>query len=167
MRPVFGEYLAIFSCVVLLMILPPGHALSDLPPRPTAEPTGTPTVNPTASPAPTSRPRGASIRLEATFPATWPWSEVHWQTPWTAVEWQDAQGDWHLVEGWQGQFDTVEVTESVVGVKPWWLAPDLYGAGPFRWVVYAERGGDILARSAPFTLPGAGGQTTSVVVRLP
>ena len=92
---------------------------------------------------------------------------MHWQTPWATVEWQDAQGDWHLVEGWQGQFDTVEVTEAVVGVKSWWLAPELYGAGPFRWVVYAERGGDVLARSVPFTLPGAGGQTTSVAVRLP
>jgi len=125
---------------LLWLFLPAVRAMPALPPRPTGAPT---------------------------FPASWPGTEVHWQTPWATVEWQDAQGDWHLVEGWQGQFDTVEVTEAVVGVKSWWLAPELYGAGPFRWVVYAERGGDVLARSVPFTLPGAGGQTTSVAVRLP
>jgi len=65
---------------------------------------------------------------------------------WTTVEWQDALGGWHLVEGWQGILDEGDV-------KVWWVAPEDFGKGPFRWVVYQARGGPVWGTSASFFLP--------------
>lgn len=66
---------------------------------------------------------------------------------WTAVQWQDEFGKWNDVEGWQGTFDQ---NCQVV----WWLGPEHYGSGPFRWVVYesVERKQE-LATSEAFNLP--------------
>ena len=119
-------------------------APADLPPRPTPLPSQAPPI------------QGATLDLRLTFPATWPWEDTHWQTLWTAVQWQDAQGAWHTVPGWQGQLERVwQDTGRVVGQKVWWVAPEDLGTGPFRWVIYAKRDGGQLAASDAFMLPQA------------
>lgn len=47
---------------------------------------------------------------------------------WTIVQWQDTAGGWHDIDGWQG---TLDVGHRIT----WWLAPDLFGRGAFRWLV--------------------------------
>jgi hypothetical protein len=49
----------------------------------------------------------------------------------------------------------------------WWLAADLFGKGPFRWLVYqSTRGEKLLAASESFYLPGAEGEKLWVEVLL-
>jgi hypothetical protein len=49
----------------------------------------------------------------------------------------------------------------------WWLAPDLFGKGPFRWLVYQNPRGDKLpAASDPFYLPDALNETLEIKVSL-
>jgi hypothetical protein len=98
--------------------------------------------------------------LHAGFPAAWPWSEAHWQDVCTVVQWQDAWGDWHDVEGWRGTLDGVsaDVSGKIVGHKTWWVAAKDLGKGPFRWQVYRCENGKLLATSAPFYLPGSQGR---------
>jgi hypothetical protein len=102
------------------------------------------------------------VALHAYFPGSWDFHAIHWETPWTAVEWQDGEGNWHTVEGWQGNFDhALPEGDRHFGLKTWWVAPRDLGTGPFRWVVYAEGGGAYLARSEAFALPATlGGQRT-------
>jgi hypothetical protein len=50
------------------------------------------------------------------------------------------------MDGWQGTLDEGDQ-------KMWWLAPDLFGKGPFRWLVYQGERGNLLATSDPFYLP--------------
>jgi hypothetical protein len=69
---------------------------------------------------------------------------------WTVAQWQDRLGAWHTVTGWQGLFDEFAHSQCI---KQWWLPQSMFGQGPFRWVVYAERGGEILTQSDPFYLP--------------
>jgi hypothetical protein len=132
-----------------------------LPPVPTA--TFTPIPRPTAPPI-----TGSFIELHAQFPQAWPWREAHWQELWTIVQWQDGQGAWHNVEGWQGTLDSVVVKEDggVIGYKTWWVAEDDLGKGPFRWVIYNGRGGAALATSKSFYLPGALGEIVNIHVTL-
>jgi hypothetical protein len=78
---------------------------------------------------------------------------------WSVVQWQDDVGGWHAVEGWQGSIETP-------GQKVWWVAHRDFGAGPFRWALYARQGGPLLATSHPFYLPTAANETVSVVVSL-
>jgi hypothetical protein len=107
----------------------------------------------------------AAIELEATFPADWPWTELGWQTLWTAVEWQDPEGNWHAVAGWQGTLDEVGVEDgAVVGRKTWWVDEGNLGAGPFRWVVRHQ--GEELGVSDPFSLPALRKGRTVVEVGL-
>lgn len=146
--------------VLVAFALVPGLARAEpsLPPRP---PTPTPQYVPQPAPV------GASLELQAHFPATWPWAQVHWQSPWTVVQWQDGWGAWHDVEGWQGTLDEVTVSgEDVVGQKTWWVAKADLGKGPFRWVVYLARGDRLLGTSEPFDLPGSVGAVTAVEVWL-
>lgn len=131
--------------------------LPTITPRPPITPTFTPAATPTST-APASRP-GALIWLRVQSETTAPLPV----TLWTVVQWQDAQGDWHDVEGWRGTLDEVAKNE---GRKVWWLPVDLFGAGPFRWVVYAPHGGTMLATSPAFYLPTATGQRTMVTVTL-
>jgi hypothetical protein len=99
-----------------------------------------------ATAAAASRPAVAAIRLDAPgAPAA----------AWTVVQWQDALGGWHDVEGWQGDLDEGQQ-------KVWWVLEKDFGTGPFRWVVLARRGGPIWKLSAAFTLPAGGGRTTTV-----
>jgi hypothetical protein len=66
----------------------------------------------------------------------------------TALNWRSPDGGWHDVESWSGALD--DGTQ-----KMWWLAPDLFGKGPFRWLVYQGERGKLLATSDPFYLPDA------------
>jgi len=76
---------------------------------------------------------------------------------WAGVQWQNEAGHWYDVEGWQG---------TLPGSSRWWVAPQDFGTGPFRWVIYADRGGPVLGTSAPFSLPHAAGETMWVPVNL-
>jgi len=54
----------------------------------------------------------------------------------------------------------------VVGHKTWWIAKSHLGAGPFRWVIYRQKGGGEIAASAPFYLPDVSGRRVTVEVAL-
>ena len=105
----FATFFAL-SCFVIALgvIFMPRQAQAApaaLPPRPTPI---TPTV-----PAPVvSNSEGASIQLNV--------KAANSATLWTEVQWQDAQGSWHTVEGWRGQLDSIS---NKVGLKTWWVAP--------------------------------------------
>lgn len=143
----------------LSLILLPGPAQAapeDLPPRPS---TPTPAALAPAKPV----PDGASILLEITFGDDWAGHELAWQDLWTVVEWQDEEGTWHVVEGWQGGVDKVS---GQIGWATWWLANDLLGRGPFRWVVYERRGGPVMVVSESFHLPAFRGRIVTVEISL-
>jgi hypothetical protein len=143
--------------IALLATLPqPAQAL---PPRPTV-PSG---------PEEDSSAVGAQIQLQAQFPKNWPWETTHWQDLWTLVQWQDAHGEWHDVEGWQGTLDTVEIDAvgTVAGHKTWWVGEENMGEGPLRWRVYQGQDSPLLATSEPFYLPSASKTTLEVKVTLP
>ena len=76
---------------------------------------------------------------------------------WTSVEWQDAVGNWHVVTGWQG---TLEADRT----KTWWVAEADWGKGPFRWVLYDQRGGQSLGRSEAFYLPANHRQVVEITL---
>jgi hypothetical protein len=132
-----------------------------LPPIPTA--TSTPVPKPTSPPA-----TGSLIELHVRFPQAWPWDRMHWQELWTVVQWQDDQGLWRNVEGWQGTLDSVATGEDggIVGYKKWWVAHGDSGKGPFRWVVSKSQGGAPLSTSASFSLPESAGKTVLIEVSL-
>lgn len=159
-------------CALLVVAMLPAWVWAqsnDLPPRPpTATPTDMPVDRPT--PFPTEKPE---IRPQPAEPAE-AWIELHCQLPaqslslswpelWTAVQWQDSDGRWHDVEGWRGKLDQVV---NGVGKKVWWVAEKDLGTGPFRWVVRRGEGGELLAASAPFHLPGTGEERQRVGVVL-
>lgn len=155
-KTMIGSLLAVATlCALGLALLPVHAAPPTLPPRP---PTATP-----VPPLPKAAPTGALIVLELVFGDDWPARGLAWQDLWTAVEWQDEDGAWHAVEGWQGGPDKVAGN---VGWKTWWLTNDLLGRGPFRWVVYERQGGAAMAISDPFNLPDTCGQTVPVEVSL-
>ena len=121
-------------------------APSALPPRPTP-------VTPTPAPAPVFTSSG------------WAVIELHVQAAqagqWTVVQWQDALGGWHDVEGWRGTLDEVS---NGVGKKKWWVARPNFDTGPFRWVIYQGPSGKLLAASEAFRLPHY--ENTAVVVQV-
>jgi len=160
--PVVGVIGALLVSVWLSSLM--GAAAAPPPPLPPI-----PTVTLTPAPKPTSPPpTGSFIELHVQFPRTWPWDEAHWQELWTVVQWQDDEGLWRNVEGWQGTLDDVAAGEGggVVGYKTWWVARADSGKGPFRWVIYKSRGGAALATSESFYLPDAAGETVKVEVSL-
>ena len=77
---------------------------------------------------------------------------------WAVVQLQDAAGDWHDVEGWQGALDG--------GYQQWGIFQAEFGKGPFRWAIYQGAGGKLLAASAPFNLPAGDGEIVTVSVVL-
>jgi hypothetical protein len=81
----------------------------------------------------------------------------------TGVQWQDAAGNWHDVEGWRGPLDEVTKGE---GRKVWGLSEALYGAGPFRWVVYQSQQGEVLVASESFDLPDYTGKVSRITVEI-
>lgn len=68
---------------------------------------------------------------------------------WTMVQWQDGEDAWHDVAGWQGPLEA--------GQKAWWLSAELFGAGPFRWVIYQSPDGPVAGVSQSFWLPDQDG----------
>ena len=124
------------------LVLP---VVAGLPPRPTPIP---PTVEKTSVP-----PQGGFISLTAV-------SDAPTTSLWTTVQWQDAQKNWHDVEGWRGSFDQ----ENNV---TWWVAPADLGKGPFRWLAHeTEDSPTVIAISDTFTLPTMVQQTTAVSITL-
>ena len=109
---------------LLSFFLLPTRLVEALPPRPIPEKT---------EPAET----GAYIKLQV---------EAAPAGMWTVVQWEDANGGWHDVGGWQGTLDD-ETT------KLWWVAPKDFGTGPFRWTAFDIAGGEMLGVSNPFNLP--------------
>jgi hypothetical protein len=77
------------------------------------------------------------------------------------IEWQDGQGNWHDVEGWKAILDEVKGSE---GRKVWYVSSDLFGKGPFCWVICPDPGSEPIATSAPFHMPDAAGETVRVNV---
>jgi hypothetical protein len=65
---------------------------------------------------------------------------------WTVVQWQDGLGGWHDVDGWRGDLDAGQQ-------KVWWVLGKDFDTGPFRWVVYDQRDGNVWAISKSFMLP--------------
>jgi len=78
---------------------------------------------------------------------------------WTIVQWQDSAGGWHDIEGWQGTLNEGHK-------KGWWVAPAIFGEGPFRWTVYQSKGGQLLATSDSFYLPASAGKKVRVGMSL-
>jgi hypothetical protein len=149
-------------CVLCMLWLPELQAAPPtMPPRP---PTATPvmpprppTVEPTTEPSEPSAPSGAIelwIQFRPDAPADMTWRE----NLLTVVEWRDSLGDWHVVDGWQAKLDEAK---SQHGRKIWYVSEDLFGKGPFVWVIYPNPTSDPIAVSLPFDLPSSAG----VVVR--
>jgi hypothetical protein len=114
-----------------------------LPPRPTPIPTATAMPGPSLS-------TGATIRLRV---------EGATADMWTMVEWQDAAGNWHRVEGWQGMLEADHT-------KTWWVAASDFGRGPFRWVVADRYGSEAQGISAAFNLPGRPREVVEITMTL-
>lgn len=167
---------AVIICSLAIIVLVPSlvrAAPATLPPRPIAQPTAElpDRPNPEASPdaVPVSLPTGGLIRLQLQLPSETLARVGSWQSLWTVVQWQDAEGSWHDVEGWQGTFDDfrAETTQGIArGQKLWWVAPADLGTGPFRWLVQQEPDDEQLAVSAPFHLPDAGGTLLPVEIAI-
>ncbi len=75
---------------------------------------------------------------------------------WAVVQWLDGLGEWHDVDGWRGELEEQRVT--------WWVSPEHFGDGPFRWMVYRGSDGEVLATSESFDLPAGHGHLTRVAV---
>jgi hypothetical protein len=90
--------------------------------------------------------------------------ELHIYPPqpglWAIVQWQDSAGGWHNVEGWEGTLDRGHR-------KVWWVAPDIFGKGPFRWVVYQSERSRLLAASGSFYLPHSADKKVRIEMSLP
>ena len=144
-KTTLGCVFLILASALWLTGLPlPARAGSGLPPRETPVPTRSPDGDRHDSPG------GAHIVLRArSAPAG----------VWTVVQWQDSAGGWHDVDGWQGTLDAGDQ-------KMWWLAPNLFGKGPFRWSVYRGDRARLLVTSALFYLPDSAGEERQVEVSL-
>ncbi len=140
--------LTLFCAVTLLAGL-----WSSTPTAKAAPPPARPTLTPTPYAAP-ARSVGSYIELRV------PTDNIGL---WTVVQWQDPQGAWHDVETWRGILDEINNHK---GDKLWWVYARDYGKGPFRWVVYDRPGGQVLAASQSFNLPGAPNQHVIVEVTL-
>lgn len=68
---------------------------------------------------------------------------------WSMVQWQDSDGNWHNVDGWQGRLNGN-------GSRRWWVSPRDFGKGPFRWRVVRGPNEPVVGESAVFNLPDEG-----------
>ncbi len=112
-----------------------------------------PTPTPFGTPAPTAVPPlltvGGTLILQAyNAPAN----------SWTVVQWQDANDNWHDVSSWSSQ-----ITDGYVG---WWVAPENYGTGPFRWLLLDSIDGEQLSVSESFNLPGYAKDVVLIEIKL-
>lgn len=150
-----GFVIGLIGALCLLVLLPPVTlaAQAPLPPRPT------PTFPWSVAAQSESTAGSIVLKLMAGTDA----AALDWASLWTVVEWQDDKGQWNTVEGWQGAFDEVVAG---VGQKSWGVADDVLGKGPFRWVVYLQKGGTPLAVSGNFNLPASSSETVVVSISL-
>lgn len=125
------------SWLFLILALLSTPALAELPTRPGSTPT----------PAPPPEPKGGAIELAVSGAV----SPVY-----AVVQWQDGLGGWHIVDGWRGELENNRVL--------WFVPEEMFGDGPFRWVVYNDQ--QTLAASDPFDLPTVDGQIVHVSVGL-
>ena len=134
-----------FMLLCLSLLVNPSSIEAQGNPLPTATPLGTPA--PTA--VPPLLPVGGTLILQ-----------VYNAPPdaWTVVQWQDANGGWHDVTGWQSQ-----LTDGYVG---WWVAPENYATGPFRWLLLTAAEGEQLGASDSFYLPGYAKDVILVEIKL-
>ncbi len=158
--------IAFFSLgALLLLLLQPLAATADnldLPPRET--PGDEVEVE---EPAVIINGLGARVHLQARFSQDWPWDTMHWQEDlWLQVQWLDADGVWHDVDGWQGTLDAIWQADDWLGMKEIWLADVHLGTGPYRWQVYERDNGRLLNTSDPFYLPSNGGDFMAVEMML-
>ena len=153
-------------CVALVVVLLPLAAMAApaaIPPVPTRPPTPVPapTASPSVPSAPVAAPDGSLIELQVKFSDRWSGAGIEWQDLWTVVQWQDHRGYWHDVEGWQG---TLDEAPDGVGKKVWWVDEADLGGGPFRWLLYRERDGNLIVTSDSFYLPSDVGRVALVEV---
>ena len=142
---------------VILMLIIVGVALElSWPPLLTqAQGTLPPREPPRATPTPKkkdksdNKPVGAYIELQLQPAPT---------GGWTVVQWQDSDGGWHDVTGWQGTLEGQG--------RRWWVAAKDFGTGPFRWVIYRAQNGARLAISEVFDLPQQPNETVLIQVTL-
>ena len=157
-------FLAFLSgLAVLTVALPLATRAAPLPPPPElpATPTAAP---PTTVPNAQQNPlEGAAITLKVQFPSEWAELGMDWQDLVTQVQWQDDKGRWHDVTSWRGALDNVQ---AAYGYKTWWGGKDDLGTGPFRWLIFAQAKGRLLATSEFFTLPEVRGGAQVVEVEL-
>lgn len=116
-------------------------ALVNTAPTPVSQPTPASTLpsaqrGGTPLQAEAAPPGGARILLRTT---------ARYEGYWSVVQWQGPSGGWQDVEGWRGNIEDAH--------KRWWVSPDAYGAGPFRWLLYDREGGTLIAASEAFHLP--------------
>jgi hypothetical protein len=130
------------------MVLPPQTAAA-LPPRPTPQSTQTP-VHHADSYKHKDEIVGGQIELQV---------QPSSARLWTVVQWQDASGGWHDVEGWRGSLEGN-------AHQMWWVARSDFGKGPFRWVVCENPTGNLFAESQSFFLPRSANETVKVDLSL-
>lgn len=127
-------------CSFGLLFFGPQTVMADLPPRPT------PVTKTIASPA----LRGGFIEVDTGVLAA---------GQGTIVQWQTLEGKWVDVATWFGH------TEAD-GRKRWWVAPEDFATGPFRWQILDEDG-QVIAVTEPFTMPEQHGQIVVSSIDLP
>ncbi|MEM7800412.1 MAG: hypothetical protein AAF633_14550 [Chloroflexota bacterium] len=128
----------------------------DIPERPDGVPTEVPPVVEEVLPGVVedeNNEDGAIIVLDASSqPTDELWTQMEWYAPGT--------GEWHVVEGWAGQFTD--------GKVQWWVGEDELGNGPFRWVVYTQKvDGEMIKMSEEFNLPSSKNKKTTVNLTWP
>ncbi len=137
----------LMGLVLLLVLVPMMVGAAELPPRP----------EPESTPPPAGGSSGAGdiiLHVEVAADET--------RTPaafWSVVQWKDAQGGWHDVDGWRGTLERGYM-------RRWGVLPKDFGKGPFRWVVYAGPEGELLGVSEDFWLPNYSGQRVNVEISL-
>jgi hypothetical protein len=139
----------LFLLMLLVVAFRPAGTL-DLPPRPTITATLTPTPTMASTPSPTRSVSALAAIYLHRDPAV--------SGLWTAVQWQDGQGEWHDVSGWQAPFNDY-------GVVAWTVAETEWGGGPMRWVVYDAAGDEALIVTSSFTLPQRDGEQVHMAVQ--
>ena len=73
-----------------------------------------------------------------------------------AVQYQDGLGQWHMVKGWSGS--PLQLTDKAgAAYMQYAVNPANFGQGPFRWAIYDQQDGTLLALSADFNLPAKNG----------
>jgi hypothetical protein len=84
------------------------------------------------------------------------------QGAWVGIQWRDALGRWHDVDGWQSAL--VPSLTANQQTKTWGVNPKDFGTGPFRWVISSEFGGRVLGTSPQFFLPSGNGASLTMTV---